>query len=71
MIIPTSIFKVTGGCYFWQFSIFDADKSVYYNKDFTLKASPNRSHNKLTVFEYADGVNAKDFNNGRRSLRSR
>ena len=57
----TSIFKVTGGCYFWQFSIFDADKSVYYNKDFTLKASPNRSHHKLTVFEYADGVNAKDL----------
>tara|TARA_R100000008_G_C3587737_1_gene174045 strand:+ start:7461 stop:14519 length:7059 start_codon:yes stop_codon:yes gene_type:complete len=57
----SAIFRVTGGCYFWQFSIFDADKSVYYNKDFTVKASPNRSHHKLTVFEYADGLNTKDF----------
>ena len=29
-----ALFRVTGGCYFWQFSIFDADKSVYYSKYF-------------------------------------
>ena len=57
-IIPRSaIFRVTGGCYFWQFSIFDANQSVYYSKTFTEKRNPNISHHKLTVFEYADGQN--------------
>ena len=56
----SSIFKVTGSCYFWQFSIFDANdlENVFYkNTDFTLKATPTFSHHKLTVFEYCDGVN--------------
>ena len=57
-VIPRSaIFRVTGGCYFWQFSIFDANQSVYYSKTFTEKRNPNISHHKLTVFEYADGQN--------------
>ena len=31
--IPRSaLFRVTGGCYFWQFSMFDANQSVYYVK---------------------------------------
>lgn len=55
----SAIFRVTGGCYFWQFSVFDADKSVYYNYNYAEQASPTYSHNKLTVFEYADGVNLK------------
>ena len=61
--VPRSaIFRVTGGCYFWQFSIFDGNDldEVYTNPDaFTLskKATPTFSHHKLTVFEYADGVN--------------
>ena len=68
--IPRSaIFNVTGGCYFWQFTIKDGQTTtesplyntsagtgeVYYDpKDFTKKAAPNFSHHKLTVFEYAD-----------------
>ena len=68
--IPRSaIFNVTGGCYFWQFTIKDGQTTaesplynssigsgeVYYDPyDFTKKAIPNFSHHKLTVFEYAD-----------------
>ena len=54
---PTAIFRVTGGCYFWQFSIFDADRAVYYNRDYGKKQHQSKSHHKVTVFEYADGVN--------------
>ena len=53
----SALFRVTGGCYFWQFSLFDANRSVYYNTDFTQKRNPNISHHKLTCFEYADGQN--------------
>ena len=58
----SAIFRVTGTCYFWQFSIFDGNENslVYTNNtDFgdTKKATPTFSHHKLTVFEYADGVN--------------
>ena len=55
----SAIFRVTGACYFWQFSIFDADRAVYYSKDYSQKASPKFSHHKLTCFEYADGINNK------------
>ena len=55
----SAIFRVTGACYFWQFSIFDADRAVFFNKDYSKKASPKFSHHKLTCFEYADGVNDK------------
>jgi hypothetical protein len=55
----SAIFRVTGGCYFWQFSVFDADRSVYYNYNYAEQASPTYSHHKLTVFEYADGINLK------------
>ena len=65
----SAIFNVTGGCYFWQFTIKDGETTslsplydategigkVYYSKDdFTKLATPNYSHHKLTVFEYAD-----------------
>ena len=56
----SSIFRITGACYLWQFSIFDGDEfgTVYtQNDNFTLKSTPTFSHHKLTVFEYADGVN--------------
>mgnify|MGYP001200613263 FL=1 len=58
----SSIFKVTGTCYFWQFTIFDGDESttVYTDhKDFTdvNRSKPTFSHHKLTCFEYADGIN--------------
>ena len=54
----STIFRVTGGCYFWQFSIFDADPNgqcyLDYNPNLFV---PNFSHHKLTCFEYADGTN--------------
>ena len=60
----TAIFRVTGLCYFWQFSFFDGDENslVYTNdKIFTSGSGnlskPTFSHHKLTCFEYADGVN--------------
>ena len=63
-VIPRSaLFRVTGGCYFWQFSMFDANKSIYYSKDFTEKRNPRISHHKLTCFEYADGLNVDSFSN--------
>jgi len=68
--VPRSaIFNVTGGCYFWQFTIKDGQTTaesplynanegtgeVYYDpNDFTRLTAPNYSHHKLTVFEYAD-----------------
>jgi hypothetical protein len=62
----SAIFRVTGGCYFWQFSIFDADPNSICFKDYTSNTFlPNFSHHKLSVFEYADGYNpvyiADDF----------
>ena len=56
----SSIFRITGACYLWQFSIFDASEfeTVYTQHDnFTEKSVPTFSPHKLTVFEYADGVN--------------
>jgi hypothetical protein len=54
----SSIFRVTGGCYFWQFSVFDADQNDFCYIDYSsTSATPNFSHHKLSVFEYADGVN--------------
>ena len=58
----TAIFRVTGTCYFWQFSIFDGDEAglVYTDPiDFSAnnQSTPSFSHHKLTCFEYADGVN--------------
>jgi len=58
----TALFRVTGTCYFWQFSIFDGDESglVYTDPiDFSAnnQSTPSFSHHKLTCFEYADGVN--------------
>ena len=59
-IESSAIFRITGACYLWQFSIFDADEfgTVYtQSNDFAQKSTPTFSHHKLTVFEYADGVN--------------
>ena len=65
----SAIFRITGACYFWQFSIFDGnltDKVYVDSSDFTdseLLVKPSFSHHKLTVFEYADGIN-KDTTTG-------
>ena len=54
----SALFRVTGACYFWQFSIFDADPTGVCYKDYTDNTFvPNFSHHKLSCFEYADGVN--------------
>ena len=54
----SAIFRVTGSCYIWQFTIFDGDPNGYVYKDYTTNAfSPAFSAHKLTVFEYADGIN--------------
>ena len=61
--VPSSaIFRVTGACYFWQFTFFDGDETglVYTDpRDFSVnnQSKPVFSHHKLTCFEYADGVN--------------
>ena len=61
--VPSSaIFRITGACYFWQFTFFDGDETglVYTDpRDFSEnnKSFPTFSHSKLTCFEYADGVN--------------
>jgi len=61
--VPKSaIFRVTGACYFWQFSLFDGEESglVYTNPDnfgTTYQSAPLFSHHKLTCFEFCDGVN--------------
>ena len=61
----SAIFRITGACYFWQFTTFDGDEDglVYTDPvDFssTHVATPTFSHHKLTIFEYADGINVRD-----------
>ena len=59
----STIFRITGGCYFWQFSLFDADPNGQCYIDYTSNLFvPNFSHNKLTCFEYADGTNSVSIN---------
>jgi len=55
----SAIFRVTGGCYFWQFSFFDGPSTGVYKDPAQPSASspPTFSHHKLTCFEYADGNN--------------
>ena len=62
-IETASIFKITGGCYFFQFTIFDGNPNGSVYRDYTTSdVVPNFSHHKLTVFEYADGVNDVTIN---------
>ena len=54
----SALFRVTGACYMWQFTIFDGDPNGKVYKDYTSNTFvPNFSHHKLTCFEYADGTN--------------
>jgi len=54
----SALFRVTGTCYSWQFSIFDGDPNGVVYKDYSSNTFvPNFSHHKLTCFEYADGKN--------------
>ena len=61
----SAIFRITGACYFWQFTFFDGDEAglVYTDpSDFSAnnQSKPTFSHHKITAFEYADGVNTLD-----------
>ena len=59
----SAIFRLTGGCYLNSFTAKDADANKSCFKDYsTNKFKPTFSHHKLTVFEYADGVNDVDIN---------
>ena len=59
----TALFRVTGACYMWQFTMFDADPNGVCYVDYTENTFvPNFSHHKLTCFEYADGVNNVNIN---------
>jgi len=55
----SSIFRLTGACYIFGFTIFDGDPvGRVYNNYTTNTVVPNFSHHKLTAFEYADGKNS-------------
>ena len=59
-IATAAIFRITGTCYLWQFSVFDGKGEVFTDPtDLTgsNKSNATFSHHKLTIFEYADGVN--------------
>ena len=59
----SALFRLTGACYIWQFSMFDGNPNGVVYKDYTTNTFvPNFSHHKLTCFEYADGVNNVDIN---------
>lgn len=62
----SALFKVTGGCYIWQLSLFDGNPNGKVYKDYSITDSntyvPNYSHHKLTAFEYADGANSISIN---------
>jgi len=73
----SALFRVTGTCYTWQFSIFDGDPNGTVFKDYSSNIFvPNFSHHKLTCFEYADGKNnvkindafISDYDGGRTDL---
>ncbi len=52
------LFRVTGACYLWQFTMFVGDPNGIVYRDYTTNvAVPNFSHHKLACFEYADGRN--------------
>ena len=59
----SALFRLTGACYIWQFSMFDGDPNGVVYTDYTTNTFvPNFSHHKLTCFEYADGVNPVEIN---------
>ena len=61
----SALFRLTGACYIWQFSMFDGNPNGVVYRDYTSNTFvPNFSHHKLTCFEYADGVNNVDINDG-------
>jgi len=67
----TAIFRVTGGCYFWQMTFFDGQPNGLVYKNYTdSQFVPSFSHHKVTCFEYADGVNNVYINDAFNSNKS-
>jgi len=57
-IEASAIFRLTGGSYVSDFTILDGEITGSVYKNYTVSPyTPKFSHHKLTVFEYADGVN--------------
>ena len=59
LIERSAIFRLTGACYIFGFSILDGDPNgtVFSSPSSLAKVVPAYSHHKLTAFEYADGKN--------------
>ena len=59
LVERSSIFRLTGSCYIYGFSIFDGNPNgnVYSLPSSTTQIPPSYSHHKLTAFEYVDGKN--------------
>ena len=55
----TALFRITGGCYFWQFTMLDGDTNGIYTSGavkpqvWSSTEDPQVSHTNLTIFEYA------------------
>ena len=63
VIERSAVFRLTGGCYLNQFTVFDGDPNGNVYRDYTENTVvPNFSHHKLTTFEYADGANDVEIN---------
>ena len=59
----SAIFRVTGACFLYGFTVLDSDPNGNCYKDYTRNQFvPNFSHHKITAFEYADGVNKVSIN---------
>ena len=61
-VAQSAILRLTGGCYFWQFTFLDGlDNELVYTDPQTFNTTnrslPTFSHHKLSAFEFADGVN--------------
>ena len=64
LIGNAAIFRLTGACYIYGFTIFDGDPVGKVYTDYTTNTTvPNFSHHKLTAFEYADDSNTIVKNN--------
>ena len=50
----SALFRITGGCYFWQFTILDGNPNGLVYKNYTTSQfTPNFSHHKLTQLSHS------------------